>query len=129
MTSDSDLRGAIRAGWTAATSATPDEWSAENPAKGQCDVSSYVYWEHRGGELVVSEVLVDGVRTEHHYTNRIDGVDIDITESQFDGSEEIRELAVLDAATIRERSPTMRAELADRIAMLRSAVAETLGDQ
>lgn len=121
-----ELATALRASWTAETSATPADWSVANPAKGQCDASSFIYWQHHGGDLVLGQVFVNGEQTEHHYWNRIGGVDVDLTSSQFTGNEEIREVAVLDEESIRERQPTMRQELADRIELLRNAVSEYL---
>lgn len=118
---------AIEASWSAATSATPDEWSEDNRGKGQCDASSFVLWEHFGGELVLGQVFVDDDMTEHHYWNRIDGVDIDVTRAQFTGKETITEVKMLDGEALRANQATMRAELADRIALLRSAVGDSLG--
>ena len=117
-----DLIDAIRDSWCRQTSATPDAWHAANPARGQCDVSSFVVWEHLGGDLVEGEVFVDGVKTEHHYWNRVGDEDLDVTSQQFSGDEEIRESRVLTDSTIRSRQGDMRSELADRIAHLRSLV-------
>jgi hypothetical protein len=117
---------AIRRSWSAETSSTPDEWSLEVPSKGQCDVSSFVAWEHLGGDLVLGQVLVDGVQTEHHYWNRIDGEDLDLTREQFTGGEDIKELSLVDDEQIRTRRKSMRPELAERIALLGSLVAEQL---
>ena len=117
-----DLIEAIRESWCRETSAAPDEWDADNPARGQCDVSSFVLWEHLGGDLVEAEVFVDGAKTEHHYWNRVGDEDIDVTGEQFTGDEEIREHRVLTSATINARRDQMREELAERIGRLRTDV-------
>ena len=117
---------AIRASWSADTSATPEQWSAANPAKGQCDVSSFVAWEHLGGALVLGQVFVNGDQTEHHYWNRIAGVDLDLTHEQFDGSEDIREVALVTSEEIEAKRDTMRPELAARLALLRQRVSRRL---
>ena len=117
-----DVIEAIRESWTRETSAAPDEWDADNPARGQCDVSSFVLWEHVGGDLVEAEVFVDGTKTEHHYWNRVGDEDIDITGEQFTGDEVITEHRTLTEATIIASRDQMREELQARIAVLRVAV-------
>lgn len=113
---------AIRASWSRDTSANPDEWTPQNPSRGQCDASSFVFWELFGGDLVLAKVFVDDVQTEHHYWNRIDGEDIDLTGEQFQAGEDIREPSVVPDAYLRENAPTMREELRHRIDLLRDAV-------
>ena len=119
---------AIRSCWSVETSGHPEEWSRENPAKGQCDVSSFVAWDYLGGDLVLSKVLIDGEQTEHHYWNRIDGEDVDLTSEQFTGSEEFKEVAVVEDDYLRSNQGSMKAEVAARIALMRSAVQEVLGE-
>ncbi|NND01893.1 MAG: hypothetical protein HKN91_03830 [Acidimicrobiia bacterium] len=113
---------AITASWSAATSACADQWTKQNRARGQCDVSSFVLWEHAGGDLVLGQVFVDGELVEHHYWNRIDGVDLDLTADQFSGEETIKEMTVVDSATLASNQDQMRQELATRIEILRRAV-------
>ena len=117
-----DVIDAIRQSWCRATSAAPEEWDRDNPARGQCDVSSFVLWEHLGGDLVEGQVFVDGAQTEHHYWNRVGDEDIDATAEQFRGGEEIREHRVLTSADITARRDQMRSELAERIGLLRTSV-------
>ena len=99
----------------------------DNPALGQCEVASFVAWEHLGGELVLGRVVVDGVQTEHHYWNRVQGVDLDLSRDQFRGAEVIEELSTLDSATIRAQQGSIHPEMADRMVILRTAVAKLLG--
>ena len=47
-----ELEAAIRASWSRETSDDPDEWTEENPARGQCAVTS----------LLVRELLASRVR-------------------------------------------------------------------
>ncbi len=117
---------AIKASWRAETASQPEEWTADNPSRGHCDVSAFVAWEHLGGELVLARVFVNGEQTEHHYWNRIDGEDIDLTRAQFDGSEEIIEAATLDSGQINQNLAKLRPEFAARLAEFRSAVQERL---
>ena len=119
---------AIRSCWAADTSGTPEEWSPQNPAKGQCDVSSFIAWEYLGGDLVLSRVFIDGEQTEHHYSNRLEGEDIDVTAGQFSGDEEIKEVSVVADDYLRKNRGTMRPELAARIVVMRSAVRDLIGD-
>ncbi|MEM7285067.1 MAG: hypothetical protein AAF480_01840 [Actinomycetota bacterium] len=117
-----DLIDAIRDSWCRETSAAPDEWHESNPARGQCDVSSFVLWEHLGGDLVLGEVFVDGTKTEHHYWNRVGDEDIDVTGDQFTDAEEVREHSLLTTADIAARRGQMREEVQDRISRLRVLV-------
>ena len=117
---------AIRESWSKATSGNPDEWTPDNPARGQCDASSFVFWELFGGDLVLAEVFVDGQRTEHHYWNRIDGEDIDLTGEQFTNGEDVREKQVVPNHQIHEKIPTMRSELRKRVDLMRESVRATL---
>ncbi len=119
------ITAAIEASFTGDTS-VHDDWTAANPARGHCDVASFVAWEHLGGDLVLGEVHVDGVFQEHHYWNRIGDVDVDFTQSQFAGHEVITEKAVHDSALLAEKRGTMQPELLARIGAFRAAVATEL---
>jgi hypothetical protein len=55
------------------------KWSAENPAKGQCAVTSLVVQDLFGGSI-----LKTATRGGMHFYNKIDGVRWDLTISQFD---------------------------------------------
>ncbi|MGI9643353.1 MAG: YunG family protein [Acidimicrobiia bacterium] len=127
MDDRAQLVDAIRRSWSAETSGTPEEWSAAVPAKGQCDASSFVAWEYLGGDLVLGQVFVDGVQTEHHYWNRINGEDLDLTREQFMGEEDIREIAVLGSEQIRTQQGSLKPDVASRIDVMRSLVRERMG--
>ena len=65
--------------WDRFTSASPDEWTPENPARGQCAVTALIVQDMFGGELL--RTTVDG---ESHYLNVIgDGTLVDLTAQQF----------------------------------------------
>ena len=117
---------AIRDSWSRDTSAVPHDWTSHNPARGRCDASSFVFWELFGGDLVLAKVYVEGIQTEHHYWNRIGGVDVDLTLEQFTAGEELRLKQVLSSDYIRSHVPTMRTELRDRIDLLTEAVVAQL---
>ena len=117
---------AIRSSWSRDTSATPELWSEENPARGQCDASSFVAWEYLGGDLVLGKVFVDGEQTEHHYWNRIGGVDVDLTSDQFRAGESIRDATLVPSDHLHSNQASMREELARRIGLMRAAVADKL---
>lgn len=71
------LLAAIPLAWAADTSAAA-EWSASNPALGQCAVTALVVQDRLGGDLrraTVGEVS--------HYWNAVDGGEIDLTRHQF----------------------------------------------
>lgn len=58
-----------------------DSWSAENPAKGQCSVTSLVVHDLFGGDILKTKT-----RGGTHFYNSINGVRWDLTISQFDYS-------------------------------------------
>ena len=86
---------AIRDSWSPETCGEPEKFSPDNPSWQQCDASAFVAWEHLGGDLVLGKVFLDGERTEHHYWNRIDGEDFDLTREQFQNGENIVEANVV----------------------------------
>ena len=48
----SELEKAVKQAWGKETSSDPDNWSIENPAWGQCAVTSLVINDYLGGKLV-----------------------------------------------------------------------------
>jgi hypothetical protein len=81
--------------WCKETSASPDSWSEQNPALGQCAISALVVQDLLGGELL--RTIVNG---ESHYWNRLpNGQEVDTTRQQF-GSEP----RIDSPTTVRERS-------------------------
>jgi hypothetical protein len=69
--------------WSAETSASPSDWTAENPSWGQCAVTALLVQDILGGEIVWAEAeLADG-RKISHYKNLVDGREIDFTNQQF----------------------------------------------
>lgn len=69
------VRDALEGAWSLETAA---QWSAQNPANGQCNVTAAVIHDIFGGE-----VLRTRCSTVWHYYNRLDGRRVDLTDSQF----------------------------------------------
>lgn len=69
------IREALDNAWSLETAV---QWSKENPANGQCNVTAAVIYDLFGGEIL---------RTRYpsfwHYYNRIGGKRVDLTDSQF----------------------------------------------
>ncbi|MER7751004.1 hypothetical protein [Kitasatospora sp. NPDC097643] len=81
-----DIERAIRSSWGVDTCAPEDLalWRPDNPARGQCGVTALVVHDLLGGELMMGEVHVGGVRTDLHWWNRFaTGIEIDLTREQF----------------------------------------------
>ncbi len=70
------IQGILRRSWSLATSS---KWTMQNPAAGQCNVTSLLVHELFGGDLLKTPLLQGD-----HFYNRIEGVRYDFTESQFD---------------------------------------------
>ena len=58
---------------------TAQQWAADNPAKGQCNVTALLVHDLFGGDILKTP-LPDGA----HFYNRIDGERHDFTASQFE---------------------------------------------
>jgi hypothetical protein len=95
------LEQAIRQSWSPDTVDPDDGWSADNPARGHCDVTALVVQDLVGGELMASDVFLDGDRIMAHMWNRLSsGIEVDLTREQFQNGE------VLGEPTVRQRPPT-----------------------
>lgn len=80
----SDFIYALQKSWSAKTSYEPDEdWSHENPARGQCVVSSLVVQDYFGGDIVRYAMSGDGIDETHYFNVLDDGTVIDTTRSQY----------------------------------------------
>jgi hypothetical protein len=116
-----DIEHAIRASWSEQTCdpVALDEWSTDNPGRGQCAVTALVVQDLLGGELLLAEVLnADGTRQGLHYWNRLaGGVEVDLTRDQFSATEIVQEPDVVP------RPPdTTSGRLATQYAALATAV-------
>jgi 8-oxo-dGTP pyrophosphatase MutT (NUDIX family) len=59
-------------------------WRVDNPARGQSEMTALVVQDLHGGELIVGDVHVDGVKVGHHWWNQLpDGTEVDLTAEQF----------------------------------------------
>ena len=128
MRESEDVFQAIRDSWSPDTCGEPDNFSADNPSWQQCDASAFVAWEHLGGDLVLGRVFVNGEQTEHHYWNRIDGQDYDVTREQFSNGEDIVEAGVVPSHYLKENTDAMKPEVLHRIAVMRNEVRVRLAD-
>jgi hypothetical protein len=111
----SELEAAIRAAWGRETSDDPDEWTEENPARGQCAVTALLVRELLGGDILVANVLRDGRRIERHAWNRLSsGITLDLTREQFANGEALGE-PVVEEPVLTERNPERFATLRERV--------------
>ena len=108
-----ELEEAIRASWGLDTADADNDWTPENPSCGQCDVTSLVVHDLLGGELLGSDVYLDGERVEGHMWNRLaSGIEVDLTRDQSQRGEAVGE-PVVHARPQRSIRPT-RATTATR---------------
>jgi hypothetical protein len=110
-----ETEAAIRAAWGRETSDDPDEWSEENPARGQCAVTALLVRELLGGEILVANVLREGRRVERHAWNRLpSGLTLDLTRRPFVNGERFGEPAV-EEPVLTHRNPERYATLRARV--------------
>ncbi len=69
------IRAALTRAWSDETAV---QWTPENPASGQCNVTAAVIADLFGGEILRTRLP-----EVWHYYNRINGQRVDFTDSQF----------------------------------------------
>ncbi|MGI5243734.1 YunG family protein [Dactylosporangium sp. CA-139066] len=120
------LRPALRAAWGPDTCDPHDlaNWRPDNPARGQCGTTALVVQDLLGGELLLGEVHVDGVKIGHHWWNRLpDGTTIDLTADQFHPGETVI------GGQIRHRPPDAPRRCRGQYELLRHRVLGTLAGE
>ncbi|WP_185844877.1 hypothetical protein [Nonomuraea sp. WAC 01424] len=117
------LKPAVRAAWGPDTCdvAAREEWRPDNPARGQCGTTALVVHDLLGGDLILAEVHVDGVKVGHHYWNRLpDGTEIDLTDDQFRPGE------VVAGGVVQHRPPDAPRRCREEYELLRHRVLSAL---
>lgn len=104
-----DVQRALLKAWSLSTAS---QWTADNPAAGQCNVTSLLIHELFGGELLKTPLLAGD-----HFYNRIEGRRYDFTVSQFD-----EPIAYVDLPT--SWADAERGATRDQLAELRAAFEE-----
>jgi hypothetical protein len=100
-----DLREAIENSWSRETSYNPDKWTPDNPALGQCAITTLFLHRQSGGNVMRGNVLTPNNENIIHYWLRIGGIDIDFTWKQFPNGSKITKEETIDPRRI-ERDPT-----------------------
>jgi hypothetical protein len=111
-----DVQSALRKAWSLSTAS---QWTADNPAAGQCNVTALLIHELFGGNLLKTPLPAG-----EHFYNRIEGRRHDFTASQFD-----QPIAYMDLPT--DRADAEQGATTDQLAELRAAFQERqvrLGD-
>lgn len=101
-----DVESALRKAWSWSTAS---QWTASNPAAGQCNVTALLIHELFGGDLLMT-LLPAG----NHFYNRIEGRRHDFTASQFD-----QPIAYMDVPT--DRADAEQGAMQEQLAALRAA--------
>jgi hypothetical protein len=100
-----EVTSAIENSWSVYTAFDRDQWSPDNPARGQCVVSALIIQDLFGGRLQKTQVTFNG-HIESHYRNVLpDGTIIDTTRSQYPASQEIKatEITLGDYTNLRQK--------------------------
>jgi len=92
------IEEAVRRAWSAETTYASAEYLARAPerrSRGQCGTTALVVNDLLGGELLVADLLADGVRLGVHYWNRLpDGREVDLTGDQLLDDETLHNIRV-----------------------------------
>jgi 8-oxo-dGTP pyrophosphatase MutT (NUDIX family) len=121
-----DLWPMFRAAWGPDTSDPHDlaNWHADNPTRGQCGTTAMVIQDLLGGELVMGEVRVDGVKVGHHWWNRLpDGTEVDLTAEQFRPGETVI------GGEVRHRPPDAPGRCRGQYKLLRHRILDALAGE
>lgn len=101
-----DVQRTLRKAWSLSTAR---KWTADNPAAGQCNVTSLLIHELFGGDLLKTPLPAGD-----HFYNWIEGKRYDFTASQFD-----QPIAYVDLPA--NRTEAERGATDDELAELRAA--------
>jgi hypothetical protein len=104
-----EVQRALRKAWSLSTAS---QWTADNPAAGQCNVTSLLIHELFGGDLLKTPLPAGD-----HFYNRIGGNSYDFTASQFE-----QPIAYMDIAT--DPADAEQGATRDQLAELRAAFQE-----
>jgi hypothetical protein len=69
--------------WDSDTSSTPEKWSNDNRALGQCAVTACVVQDYLNGDILNTTATLPDGSTDSHYYNVINDEEVDLTRSQF----------------------------------------------
>lgn len=119
-----DLENALRGGWGLDTCDPDDlaDWRPDNPARGQCGVTALVLQELIGGQLILGDVHIDGVRSGRHWWNLLPGgLEVDLTREQFRTEE------IVSGGQAVERPPGPPRRCRQQYDLLRSRVFAKIG--
>lgn len=102
-----ELYSALLEAWSGESSSS---WSPGNPAAGHCSVTSLVFQDMFGGDILVTNTT--GGR---HFYNMLDGVRWDLTVSQFDHPIPFEDLPATRAQALSDTSPEAYSALRRRL--------------
>ena len=77
------LELAVKKAWSRDTSSDPENWSPQNPAWSQFDVTSLVVNDYLGGSIIHFGVRSTDGTTYNHTCNKVEGEVVDFTKVQF----------------------------------------------
>jgi len=113
------LSRALKAAWSRETAWDPEIWTSDNPASGQCAVTSLVLQDYFGGALIRGAVD----RVPHYWNELPSGEEIDLTFDQFPKGVEHLRLGMASRVWVLSYSDTQ-----ERYAALGAAVKARLAD-
>lgn len=116
------LKDAFKKSWSKSTTypKTREKWSSENPAFGQCAITSLVINDLYGGKIVYNQDY-------HHFWNVLkDGTVIDLTKVQFGTGVKIESFSESSREYILESAAATEAKTPERYQLLKSKVHKIL---
>lgn len=114
------IRNALPKAWSLETAV---QWTRENPASGQCNVTAAVIHDLFGGDIL--RTRLPGV---WHYYNRIDGMRVDFSDSQFDAPGALFEAPAVYEDELTSRDAAMQGIPEREYQTLEAALLHQLGE-
>jgi hypothetical protein len=121
-----DIERAIRRSWGDDTAFAKVHYLArvrDRPSRGQCGATSLVVQDLFGGELLIADLVTNGVKDGVHYWNRLSsGLELDLTRDQLEPDEEL-----VDVRVVASERENLQGEGARAYHTLRGRVLAALG--
>ena len=120
----------IKKSWSRETSASPNLWTRDNPAIGQCAVTALLFQGMIGGTILRTEIKGFG----SHYWNKLTypeyvTVEYDLTRGQFPSDLKITEAMMVDRNEILQSERAKEFRTSQRYRILRHRFLKFMSDE
>ncbi len=120
----------IRKSWCKKTSSSPDRWTTDNPALGQCAVTALLLQDMAGGEILKTDIKGFG----SHYWNMLVypedvTIDYDLTRGQFPDDIKITEAKLVQRNDMLQSERAKQFRMPERYQLLRKRFLQFMSEE